>query len=228
MLIHIPTVIDQPQLTAVRTLLTEHEEAWVDGRITAGYQGAPVKFNQQCDERSNVALQCQQIILSALERNPLFISAVLPNSVYPPMFNRYGAGMHFGAHVDGSVRIHPHNGSKFRTDVSATLFLAEPNEYDGGELQIHDTYGMHSVKLAAGDMVVYPSSSLHLITPITQGVRLACFFWIQSLVRDDAQRALLFDMDNAIQKLNQTEADEMARRTLVGCYHNLLRQWSDT
>lgn len=228
MLIHIPNVLDQQHTQTVRDLLTQHENAWVDGRVTAGYQGAPVKFNQQCDERSEVAFQCQKIILSALECNPLFISAVLPNTVYPPMFNRYNAGMSFGAHVDGSVRLHPQNGRKFRTDVSATLFLADPDEYDGGELQIHDTYGMHSVKLAAGDMVVYPSSSLHQITPITKGCRLACFFWVQSLVRDDAQRALLFDMDNAIQTLNRTQADDVARRTLVGCYHNLLRQWSET
>jgi PKHD-type hydroxylase len=227
MLIHIPKVIDQQQLTTVRDLLTQHEECWVDGRVTAGYQGAPVKFNQQCDEHAEVALQCQRIILSALERNPLFISAVLPNVVYPPMFNRYGEGMQFGAHIDGSVRIHPQNGSKLRTDVSATLFLAEPNEYDGGELQVIDTYGMHSVKLAAGDMVIYPSTSLHQITPITKGSRLACFFWVQSLIKDDAQRSLLFDMDNAIQRLNQTQADEVARRTLIGCYHNLLRQWSE-
>lgn len=227
MLIHIPHVLDQQQLATIRDLLA-HEEAWVDGLVTAGYQGAPVKFNQQCDERSEVALRCQQIILAALECNPLFISAALPNTVYPPMFNRYSTGMQFGAHVDGSVRLHPHNGSKLRTDVSATLFLAEPHEYDGGELQIHDTYGMHSVKLAAGDMVVYPSTSLHQITPITKGTRLACFFWVQSLVKDDSQRALLFDMDNAIQTLNKTEADEVARRTLIGCYHNLIRQWSET
>lgn len=228
MLTQIPKVLDQHQLATVHRLLAQHEDAWVDGRVTAGYQGASVKFNQQCDEQSEVAFQCQQIILSALECNALFISAVLPNTVYPPMFNRYTVGMSFGAHVDGSVRIHPRNGNKFRTDVSATLFLAEPNEYDGGELQINDTYGMHTVKLAAGDMVVYPSGSLHQITPITKGTRLACFFWIQSLIRDNNQRALLFDMDNAIQILNQTQADEVARRTLIGCYHNLVRQWGET
>jgi PKHD-type hydroxylase len=126
------------------------------------------------------------------------------------------------------VRIHPHTGRKLRTDVSATLFLADPADYDGGELQIDDSYGMHSVKLAAGDMVLYPATSLHTVTPITRGVRMGCFFWIQSLVRDDGQRQMLFDMDNAIQRLNQTDADALARRTLVGCYHNLLRQWSET
>ncbi|WP_394779605.1 Fe2+-dependent dioxygenase [Undibacterium sp.] len=228
MLVCIPKVLDAQQLAAVRALLAQAADAWVDGRATAGYQGAPVKFNQQIDERSETALQCQRIILSALERHPLFISAALPNIVYPPMFNRYGEGMHFGAHVDGSVRIHPHNGRKLRTDISATLFLTDQQEYDGGELQVEDTYGAHSVKLDAGDMVVYPATSLHTVTPITRGTRMGCFFWIQSLIRDDGQRAMLFDLDNAIQTLNQTQADEIARRKLIGVYHNLLRQWSET
>lgn len=228
MLIAIPNVLNARQLDAVRDLLDQAGPAWVDGRVTAGYQGAALKFNQQIDERSEVALQCQQIILEVLERHPRFISAALPNTVYPPMFNRYGEGMTFGAHVDGSVRIHPHSGRKLRTDVSATLFLADPKDYDGGELQIDDSYGMHSVKLAAGDMVLYPATSLHTVTPVTRGVRVGCFFWVQSLVRDDGQRQMLFDMDNAIQRLNQTNADALARRTLVGCYHNLLRQWSET
>ncbi|ABF09950.1 PKHD-type hydroxylase [Cupriavidus metallidurans] len=228
MLVRIPQVLNAEQLAMLREQLDHAGDAWVDGRVTAGYSGAPVKFNQQIDERSEAAAQCQHLVLSALERNPLFISAVLPNIVYPPMFNRYSEGMTFGLHVDGGVRLHPHNGRKLRTDVSATLFLSDPASYDGGELQIEDTYGVHSVKLAAGDMVVYPSTSLHQVKPITRGVRVGCFFWIQSLIRDDGQRALLFDMDNAIQTLNQTNADERARRTLVGCYHNLLRQWSDT
>jgi PKHD-type hydroxylase len=228
MLIAIPKLLDAQQLNAVRQLLEQAGPAWVDGRATAGYQGAPVKYNQQIDERSEVAAQCQHIILSALERNPRFISAALPNTVYPPMFNRYSEGMTFGAHVDGSVRIDPHTGRKLRTDISATLFLSDPSAYDGGELQIHDTYGVHSAKLEAGDLLVYPATSLHQVTPVTRGVRTACFFWVQSLVRDDGQRSMLFDMDNAIQTLNQTGADDVARRTLVGCYHNILRQWSDT
>jgi PKHD-type hydroxylase len=228
MLIAIPKLLDEEQVKAVRRLLDDAGEAWVDGRVTAGYQGAPVKFNQQVDERSEVALQCQRIVTAALERHPRFISAALPNLIYPPMFNRYGEGMGFGAHVDGSVRIHPHSGRKLRTDVSATLFLADASEYDGGELQIEDTYGMHSAKLDAGDLVLYPATSLHSVTPVTRGVRMASFFWVQSLVRDDGRRGMLFDMDNAIQRLNQTDADALARRTLVGCYHNLLRQWSDT
>ncbi|CAG9181272.1 Fe2+-dependent dioxygenase [Cupriavidus pinatubonensis] len=228
MLVVIPQVLNAEQVGAVRERLEHAGEAWVDGRVTAGYSGAPVKFNQQIDERSDVALECQRLILGMLERNPRFISAALPNIVYPPMFNRYSEGMTFGAHVDGSVRIHPHDGRKLRTDISATLFLSPRDSYDGGELQVQDTYGMHSVKLDAGDMVVYPATSLHQVTPITRGTRVASFFWIQSLIRDDTQRSLLFDMDNAIQRLNQTGADEEARRTLVGCYHNLLRQWSET
>jgi PKHD-type hydroxylase len=228
MLVSISGALGVAPRQAVRALLEGAGDAWVDGRVSAGYQGAPVKFNQQIDERAEVAAQAQRIVLEALERHPRFISAVLPNAVYPPMFNRYGQGMGFGAHVDGSVRIDPQTGRKLRTDVSATLFLSDPDEYDGGELLVRDPYGVHSVKLAAGDMVVYPATSVHEITPITRGVRLACFFWVQSLVADDGQRALLFDLDNAIQRLNQTGADEDARRTLVGCYHNLIRQWSHT
>ena len=228
MLVCIPHVLDADSLEAVRARLEVAGDAWVDGRVTAGHQGAPVKFNQQIDERSQVAMECQSIVAGALERNPVFISAGLPNVLYPPMFNRYSAGMTFGLHVDGGVRIHPHNGRKLRTDLSATLFLSPPDSYDGGELQMEDTHGMQKVKLAAGDMVIYPATSLHQVTPITRGVRLACFFWVQSLVRDAADRALLFDLDNAIQRLNQGGADESARRTLVGVYHNLLRKWSDT
>jgi len=227
MLVCIPKVLDAAQLVSVRERL-DRSNAWVDGRVTAGYQGAPVKFNQQIDELSEVAAACQRIIVPALERHPLFISAVLPNVVYPLMFNRYSEGMTFGAHVDGSVRIHPHDGRKIRTDVSATLFLTNPEDYDGGELQVEDTYGRHSIKLAAGDMVVYPATSLHNVTPVTRGVRTSCFFWAQSLIRDDQQRALLYEMDNSIQRLNQTNADETARRSLIGCYHNLVRQWSET
>ena len=228
MLLAIPNALGAQQLHEVRARLEAAGDAWVDGRVSAGWQGAPVKHNEQIDERAAVAAECQSVILGALERHPLFISAVLPNEVYPPMFNRYGEGMAFGAHVDGSVRIHPHTGRKLRTDVSATLFLNEPGEYDGGELVVHDAFGVHRVKLAAGDMVVYPATSLHEVTPITRGRRLASFFWIQSLVRDDARRSTLFDLDNAIQRLNQTGADALARRDLVGVYHNLMRQWSDT
>ena len=228
MLVAIPNALSAAQLHEVRALLDGAGEAWVDGRVSAGWQGAPVKHNEQIDERAEVAARCQSVILGALERHPLFISAVLPNEVYPPMFNRYGPGMAFGAHVDGSVRIHPHTGRKLRTDVSATLFLNEPDDYDGGELVVHDAFGAQRVKLPAGHMAVYPATSLHEVTPITRGRRLASFFWIQSLVRDDAQRSMMFDLYNAIQRLNQTGADALARRGLVGVYHNLMRQWSDT
>jgi PKHD-type hydroxylase len=228
MLVAIPDALGARQLQEVRALLDGAGDAWVDGRVSAGWQGAPVKHNEQIDERSAVAAQCQAVVLGALERHPLFISAVLPNEVYPPMFNRYSQGMAFGAHVDGSVRIHPHSGRKLRTDVSATLFLNEPDDYDGGELVVHDAFGAHRVKLPAGHMAIYPATSLHEVTPITRGRRLASFFWIQSLVRDDAQRSMMFDLDNAIQRLNQTGADALARRGLVGVYHNLMRQWSDT
>jgi PKHD-type hydroxylase len=228
MLLAIPQALDADRLQALRARLASAGDAWVDGRVTAGWQGAPVKSNQQLDERSEVAAECRAIVLGALERHPAFISAALPNEVYPPMFNRYGEGMAFGAHVDGSVRIDPRSGRKLRTDVSATLFLSDPADYDGGELVVHDAYGEHRVKLGAGELVVYPATSLHEVTPVTRGTRLACFFWIQSLVRDDAQRALLFELDTAIQHLNHTGADDAARRALVGVYHNLMRQWSET
>ena len=227
MLVQIPQVLTPEQVQLLRSKLENTDSAWVDGRVTAGFQGAPVKYNQQLDEKSALAHELGDLILAQLERNPRFISACLPLTVYPPMFNRYSEGMTFGSHVDGSIRIVPGNGRRVRTDMSATLFLSDPDTYDGGELQIDDAYGMHSVKLAAGDMIVYPASSLHRVTPITRGARLASFFWIQSMVRDDGQRTLLYDMDNAIQALNRTQADSAARATLVGTYHNLLRMWSE-
>ncbi|MFX1739642.1 Fe2+-dependent dioxygenase [Paraburkholderia sp. A1RI_3L] len=227
MLLPIPDVLTADQVRYVRERLEGAGDAWVDGRATAGYQGAPVKRNQQIAEHSPVARELGDVIVGAIECNPLFISAALPNQVYPPLFNRYESGMTFGSHVDGAVRVLP-NGVKLRTDVSATLFLCDPDEYDGGELVIEDTYGVHQVKLPAGHMVVYPATSLHQVTPVTRGTRLASFFWVQSLVRSDTQRALLFDMDTAIQRLNATGADDAARRSLVGCYHNLLRLWSET
>ena len=227
MLLQIPRVLAPEQVRALRERLDNAGDAWVDGRATAGYQGAPVKRNQQIAEHTPIARELGDVVLAALERNPLFISAALPNQVYPPLFNRYAGGMTFGAHVDGAVRVLP-NGVKLRTDVSATLFLSEPNDYDGGELVIEDTYGVQQVKLPAGDMVIYPATSLHQVTPVTRGVRVGCFFWVQSLVRSDPHRALLFDMDTAIQRLNASDADEPARRSLIGCYHNLLRLWSET
>ncbi len=227
MLVQIPQVLSAAQLRTIRSRLEAPECAWVDGRMTAGYQGAPVKHNQQIDELSADAQDLGGLVTAVLERNARFISACLPLCIYPPMFNRYGVGMTFGNHVDGSIRIVPGSGRRMRTDVSATLFLAEPDEYDGGELVIEDVYGAHTVKFAAGDMVVYPSTSLHRVNPVTRGTRLACFFWVQSMVREDAQRALLFDMDNAIQTLNRTQADESARTMLIGNYHNLIRMWGE-
>ena len=228
MLIRIPQILNAEQLQLVRGKLDAAGDAWVSGLATAGHQGARVKNNLQINEALPLARELGELIMTALERNPLFISATLPNIIYPPMFNRYEGGMHFGNHVDGAVRLIPGTGMKIRTDVSATLFLAAPEEYDGGELLIEDTYGVHSIKLPAGDMVLYPSTSLHKVNPVTRGVRLASFMWVQSLVRDDAQRSILFDLDNSIQQLNHTGADERALVQLTGCYHNLLRMWSAT
>jgi PKHD-type hydroxylase len=227
MLVCVPKVLDMAQLVGLRESL-DHTNDWIDGRSTAGQQAATVKFNQQINEHSEVAFTCQRVVASALERNPIFISAALPNILYPPMFNRYCEGMKYGPHVDGSVRLHPRVGRKLRIDISGTLFLTKPSDYDGGELQIEDTFGPHSVKLDAGDLVIYPSTSLHQVTPITRGIRTSCIFWVQSLVQDNARRALLYEMDSAIQRLNQSNADDIARNSLIGCYHNLVRQWSQT
>lgn len=224
MMLAIPGLLDAGQVHAIRTALLA-SDAWVDGRVTAGWQGAPLKRNRQIDERSEMSARAGAEVLQALETHPLFISAALPNRVYPPMFNRYGEGMAFGAHVDGGVRLDPRTGLKLRTDLSATLFLSGPDDYDGGELEIADAYGVQAVKLSAGDLILYPAASLHQVTPITRGERLASFFWVQSLVREDSRRKILFDLDQAIQTLNRTGADEAARRDLVGCYHNLLREW---
>jgi PKHD-type hydroxylase len=227
MLVQIPRVLSAEQVQSVCAGLDAADAPWIDGRATAGHQGARVKQNQQIAEDSPLAAGLGDLILGALERNPLFISAVLPLRVYPPMFNRYAGGMQFGSHVDGAVRLLPGSGHKIRTDVSATLFLASPDSYDGGELLIEDTYGTHAVKLPAGDMVVYPASSLHRVAPVTRGSRVASFFWAQSMVRDDGQRALLYDLDRSIQALNQQHAAHPAMVELTGVYHNLLRMWAD-
>ncbi|KLU25496.1 MULTISPECIES: Fe2+-dependent dioxygenase [Caballeronia] len=227
MILSIPNVLSPEDAAAMRHRL-DVSDAWVDGRATAGYQGAPVKRNQQIAQEAPIALELGDVIIGALERHPLFISSVLPNRVYPPLFNRYEGGMHFGSHVDGAIRLVPGHGTRVRTDVSITLFLTPPEDYDGGELVIEDTYGVQEVKLPAGHAIVYPATSLHEVRPVTRGMRVSSFFWAQSLVRDDTRRSLLFDMDNAIQRLNAQNADDAARRTLVGCYHNLLRLWSET
>lgn len=226
MMLAIPGLLDAEAVAGLRDLLLS-SNAWVDGRATAGWQGAPVKRNQQIEESSQAAARAQAVVLEALQTNPLFISAALPNRVYPPMFNRYGEGMGFGPHVDGGVRLDPRTGLKLRTDLSATLFLSEPEDYDGGELEVADPYGVQAVKLNAGDLILYPATSLHQVTPITRGERLASFFWVQSLVREDSRRKILFDLDQSIQTLNRAGADEGARTGLVGCYHNLLREWAE-
>jgi PKHD-type hydroxylase len=226
MLIQIPNLLNADQVQAIRAKLDAVDAPWMDGRATAGHQGARVKDNRQIDERSPLAQMLGDTVLAALERHPLFISAALPQRVYPPMFNSYESGMQFGNHVDGAVRLLPGSGEKIRTDVSATLFLSAPDSYDGGELLIEDTYGTHSVKLGAGDLVLYPASSLHRVAPVTRGKRIASFFWVQSMVRDDTQRAILYDLDRSIQRLNARVADDPAMVDLVGVYHNLLRQWT--
>lgn len=221
MIVQIPDLLDAAQLQRLHERLRGAE--WVSGLATAGHQGARVKQNRQLAEGSALARELGDVVLAALERHPLFISAALPARVYPPMFNRYEGGEHFGNHVDNALRLLPGSAERIRTDLSATLFLAEPEDYDGGELLIEDVYGAQSVKLPAGHLLLYPSTSLHRVEPVTRGARLACFFWVQSMVRDAAQRALLLDLDTSIQRLAQTDADEAARLQLTGCYHNLLR-----
>jgi PKHD-type hydroxylase len=225
MMVHVPEVLGAEEVARCRAALAQAE--WVDGRETAGHQSGRVKRNRQVKEGSPAALQLGALVLAALERSALFISAVLPQRVFPPLFNQYAEDMRFGSHVDNAIRPIPGGAERLRTDVSATLFLSDPESYDGGELVVEDTYGSHSVKLPAGDLIVYPASSLHHVTPVTRGERLASFFWVQSLVRDVGQRGLLFDLDMAIVELNKTLADSPALVMLTGVYHNLLRRWSD-
>ena len=226
MLLQIPEVLTAEQISQCRQLLDQAD--WIDGKVTAGYQSAKAKDNLQLPEDSPAAKQIGDVILKALGRNPLFMAAALPLKVFPPLFNCYRGGQSFGSHVDNAIRDHRGTGTRIRTDLSCTLFFSNPDEYDGGELLIEDTYGAHKVKLPAGHMVLYPSTSLHKVTPVTRGARIASFFWLQSLVRDDGQRTLLFDLDTAIQRLNQDTPDNPALVQLTGVYHNLLRRWSDT
>ena len=225
MILPIPNVLAPEQLREARTILEAAE--WVDGKITAGHQSARAKDNQQVREDSPAARQLGDMIVAALERNPRFVSAALPLKVFPPLFNRYSGGQSFGLHVDNAVRMIRGTSHRVRTDLSATLFLTEPSEYDGGELVVEDTYGAHSVRLPAGHMVLYPASSLHKVNAVTRGSRIASFFWVQSMVREDAQRALLFDMDAAIQRLMQEAPDHPSALQLTGVYHNLLRMWAE-
>jgi len=228
MVIHMPKVLSEEQLTAVRAALDGDGAPWVDGRVTAGHQGAAVKKNQQLEEASPMARELGNLILAQLETNALFVSSVLPYRVYPPMFNRYGDGMHFGTHVDGAIRVIRATGQKIRTDLSATLFLVPPESYDGGELIIESDFGRQSVKLAGGDMVVYPAASRHRVTAVTRGLRMASVFWVQSLVRDELKRAQLFELDRTIQQLTQSGADAESLVRLAAHYHGLLRRWTDT
>jgi PKHD-type hydroxylase len=225
MLLHVPRVLTPEQAAQARNRL--EAATWVDGRVTAGPQSALAKKNQQLPEDSPEAREIGEVILAALQRTPLFMSAALPLKVFPPLFNRYAGGHSFGNHVDNAIRHVPGTPHRVRTDLSATLFFVEPDEYEGGELVVEDTYGAHRVKLPAGDMVLYPSTSLHRVTPVTSGERVCSFFWIQSLIRDDAQRTLLFDMDAAIQRLARDAPEHPSTVQLTGVYHNLLRQWAE-
>ncbi|GAB1489644.1 Fe2+-dependent dioxygenase [Opitutaceae bacterium] len=225
MLLAIPNVLTATQLADARAILDAAE--WTDGKATAGHQGARVKDNLQIPVGHPAARQVGEMILRALQQNPLFMSAALPLHILPPMFNRYSGGQTFGNHVDSSIRQVPGTGHRLRTDLSCTLFFAGPEEYDGGELIIEDTYGSKSVKLPAGHMILYPSTSLHQVTPVTRGTRLCSFFWLQSMIRDGGQRSLLFDMDVAIQRLGAEQATHPSVIQLTGVYHNLLRQWAE-
>jgi len=222
MLLQIPDVLTAEQVAHARDLLDTAN--WVDGRVTAGHQSTQVKDNMQLPEDHPVGRELGDMILEALQRNALFISAALPLRVFPPLFNRYRGGQSFGNHVDNAIRQISGTHLRIRTDLSATLFLGEPEEYDGGELVVEDTYGVHSVKLPSGHMVLYPSTSLHHVRPVTRGARVASFFWIQSMLRDDGDRTLLFDLDTAIQRLTVDMADHPAAVQLTAVYHNLLRE----
>lgn len=226
MLVHIPSILNAEQVAECRRALDQAE--WVDGRATAGYQGARVKDNVQVPEGHPVARRLGEMILAALGCSPLFIAAALPLKIYPPLFNRYQGGQTFGTHIDGAIREVEGTGQRVRTDLSATLFLSAPEDYDGGELLVEDTYGMHRVKLPAGDMILYPATSLHRVQPVTRGARVASFLWLQSMIRDDGERTLLLDLDTAIQQLNRIVPDNPAMVQLTSVYHNLLRRWAET
>ena len=225
MLITIPDVLIASEVARARAALDAAQ--WVDGKITAGYQAQSVKENLQLPEGHPVAVELGEMILAGLARTPLFMSSALPLKVFPPMFNRYTGGGHFGTHVDTAIRAIASTGQRIRTDLSATLFFSAPDEYDGGELLVEDTYGFHSVKLPPGHLVLYPATSLHRVAPVTQGARVASFFWIQSMIRGDADRTLLYDLDTAIQRLARDVPGNPAGVQLAGVYHNLLRRWAE-
>lgn len=227
MLLQIPQVLTAEQVAHCRERLEQAD--WADGRITAGHQSAKAKDNAQLPEDSPVARELGTVVLEALARNSTFFSAALPKRIYPPLFNRYAGGQSFGYHIDNAIRYDRSSGraEPIRTDLSATLFLSAPEEYDGGELVIEDTFGTQSVKLAAGDLVLYPGTSLHKVLPVTRGARLASFFWIQSMLREDSQRRLMFEFDVSIRRLTQTVPEHPSLVQLTGVYHNLLRRWAE-
>ena len=227
MLIHLPQVLSAEQVQVARQLLDAAD--WTDGKVTAGEQSATVKNNTQLPESSETSRQLGDMILGALSNNNQFISSALPGKIFPPLFNCYENGGHFGKHIDNAIRIVPNSVVRVRTDLSATLFFSDPDEYDGGELEIDDVYGKQSIKFAAGDMVLYPSTSYHHVNPVTRGKRVCSFFWMQSMVRDDAQRDLLYQMDQSIQSIAAEKGmkdNDVVR--LTGVYHNLIRRWADT
>ncbi len=225
MLVRIPALLTAQEVAQCRDVLARSQ--WVDGKVTAGVQSAQAKKNLQLPENSKEARELGELILQRLGRNELFTSAALPLRVFPPLFNRYDAGMDFGMHIDNSIRFVPGAPIRVRTDLSATLFLTEPEDYDGGELIIEDTFGVQQVKFAAGDMVLYPATSRHRVNPVTRGSRWASFFWIQSMVRDDGKRTLLFDLDTAIQSLRAKDGESAEAIKLTGIYHNLVRRWAE-
>jgi len=224
MMLHVPKVLDATQVADFRKRLAA--AGWTDGRITAGFQSVLAKNNLQLPQSDPLARELSAAVRTALERSPLFFAAALPRHVYTPLFNLYKEGSGFGDHVDNAIR-HEQTGQPVRTDLSATLFLSAPEEYDGGELVIGTASGTHRIKLPAGDLVLYSATTVHRVEAITRGERLASFFWIQSMVRDDGERSLLFDLDLAIQQLNQEHAGHPSAVKLVGVYHNLLRRWSE-
>jgi PKHD-type hydroxylase len=225
MLLPIGELLTAPQVAHARQLLDAAE--WIDGRVTAGHQSARAKNNLQLPENSPAARELRELVLGALGQSPLFLSAALPLQVFPPLFNRYSGGQSFGTHVDNALRQVTGGGQRIRTDISATLFLTDPHEYEGGELVVEDTYGAQSIKLPAGHMILYPATSLHHVRPVSKGSRIASFFWVQSMVRDDGRRTILFDLDVAIQRLASEHPDHPSAIQLTGVYHNLLRQWAE-
>lgn len=224
MMYHIPGVLTADEVAQLRAQLAL--ALWIDGRATVGNQGAQVKNNQQVDTQSELYQKLQSVVLQAVNQHSLFFAAALPRQISSPLFNRYQQQETYGFHVDGAVRSHPQSGW-MRTDLSATLFLCEPESYDGGELVVNDTFGQHSVKLPAGDLILYPASSLHCVTPVTRGVRVASFMWIQSMIRDDKKRAMLFELDRNIQTLRTRHGESEEVLSLLNLYHNLLREWSE-